>query len=174
MYAGHAGLSLAAFRMRSSAPLWVLVLASQAPDWSDAIFCTAGVRTLSPGLLSHSIPAVMVLCVLGAVLYRMVAGEWRGAIPIALLIASHLLADLITGSKTLWPGAPLVGLRLYQNPVADFILEGLVVVAGWAIYSRTGGTARRTGRDVMLLASLLALQGAGAITFLLFPITAKC
>ena len=75
------------------------------------------------------------------------------------VIVSHMLLDWITGYKATWPGGPMIGLRLYGHPIADFVVEGLVIVAGALLYGRTLPPRRRPWIDVaLMLVALLVLQ----------------
>lgn len=158
MYIGHAGAALAAMRARTSVGLLVLLLATYTPDWVDAGLCLAGVY--SPlGMLSHSIPAVLILMLAGFTAYAAATHDWTGALVIAAVILSHMLLDWITGYKPTWPGGPMVGLGLYDHPVADFFVEAVVIVAGALAYRRTLPQRRRRWRDFsIMLGALLALQ----------------
>ena len=117
MYIGHAGAALAAMRARTSVGLLVLLLATYTPDWVDAGLCLAGVY--SPlGMLSHSIPAVLILMLAGFTAYAAATHDWTGALVIAAVILSHMLLDWITGYKPTWPGGPMVGLRRGRTGVS--------------------------------------------------------
>ena len=64
MYIGHVGAALAAKRVRATIGLLPLLVATYVPDWVDTGMCLAG--SYDPiGMLSHSIPAVLSLAVLG-------------------------------------------------------------------------------------------------------------
>jgi len=64
MYIGHVGAALAAKRVRGSIALLVLLVATYAPDWVDMGMCVAGAYNPA-GILSHSIPAVLTLMLVG-------------------------------------------------------------------------------------------------------------
>jgi hypothetical protein len=85
--------------------------------------------------------------------------DWRSALVVAGVVVSHMLLDWITSYKPTWPGGPMIGLSLYAHPVADFIVEGVVIVIGVLLYLRTLPTLRRGWLDVsMMLGALLGLQ----------------
>src|ERR1044071_5918633 len=123
MNAGHVGVALGAHGIRKAIPLWFLIIASQLPDWTDAAFCLANVRPSTPGILSHSIPAVSLLALLAALAYvirmRDPAGMLRGAV----VVFSHAAGDYLPGLKPTWSGGPMIGLMLYRRPLIDFIVE---------------------------------------------------
>lgn len=180
MYAGHIGIALAAKRVWPLAPLWMLVIAAELPDWADGVLCVVGVRSTVYGMMSHSIPAVLILGItaatLGVVVERPHPMVLRSVFAAVLtMVVLHTVADFTTGSKPTWPGGPMIGLGLYRFPVADFLLEAAVVVIGWRMYRATlpaTSHARRVSN--VLLASLLLLQLAADISFALVPGLKKC
>lgn len=172
MYIGHIGAALAAKRLRPQIGLAVLLLATYTPDWIDAGFCLAG----SPQpMLSHSLPAVAVLALAGASAYGVAARDWTSAIVVAAMVMSHAILDYVTGYKPTWPGGPVIGLGLYGNPVADFIVEGAVIALGVALYARTLPSRRIFSADVLLMAgALLSMQLAIDVGRALMRSTQKC
>jgi len=158
MYVGHVGFALAAKRFRASIGLLTLLVATYVPDWVDGGLCVAGVYN-PEGMLSHSIPAVLLFALAGFSLYALRSGDRTGALIVAGVIVSHMLLDWVTGYKATWPGGPMIGLRLYSHPIADFVVEGLVIVAGALLYGRTLPPRRRPWIDVaLMLVALLVLQ----------------
>jgi len=175
MYGGHVGIALAGKGYRSTVPLWLLLIATQLPDWTDAVVCAAGIESPPSGMLSHSIPAVAVLAAVLALLYFAFARDFGAAALVAAIVASHAVADYATGLKPTWPGGPYIGLQLYRHPAIDFILEAAVIVIGWMIYRRSLPDERRKSSPVnVLLVCLLLLQLAASVSFSLFPGVKKC
>jgi hypothetical protein len=174
MYIGHVGAALAAKRVRPSIGLLVLLLATYAPDWVDLGMCVSG--AYNPlGILSHSIPAVLTLMLVGFTGYAAATRDWTGALIVAAVILSHMLLDWITGYKPTWPGGPMIGLQLYDHPVADFIAEGIVILAGALLYARTLPPRRRPWIDIsIMLGALLALQLTIDVAHLLVKSLPKC
>jgi hypothetical protein len=174
MYIGHVGAALAAKRVRRSIGLLVLLVATYAPDWVDTGLCMAG--AFSPqGMLSHSIPAVALFALIGFAAYATATRDWRGALVVAAVILSHMLLDWITGYKPTWPGGPLIGLRLYDYPIADFIAEGAVIAIGAILYARTLPPRRRPWVDLSLMFSVLLLLQLGLdIARMVMKTTLKC
>jgi len=174
MYIGHVGAALAAKRLRAGIGLFVLLLATYAPDWVDGGLCLAGFSN-PVGMLSHSVPAVLLLALAGFILYALKTRDYSAALIVAGLILSHMVLDWITGYKPTWPGGPMIGLRLYGQPVADFIVEGLVIVAGVVLYGRTLPPRRRPWIDVsIMLGALLVLQLGIDIAHLMMKSLPKC
>jgi membrane-bound metal-dependent hydrolase YbcI (DUF457 family) len=126
-------------------------------------------------MLSHSLPAVAVLAAALALVYLAVARDLAAAAFVAAIVVSHAVADYATGLKPTWPGGPHIGLQLYQHPALDFVVEGIVIVLGWAVYRRSLPEERRKSNPVnLLLFCLLLLQLAASVSFSLFPGIKKC
>jgi membrane-bound metal-dependent hydrolase YbcI (DUF457 family) len=174
MYIGHVGAALAAKRVRASIGLLPLLIATYAPDWIDTGMCVT--RSYDArGMLSHSIPAVLSLALVGYVAYAAVSRDWTGGLVIAAVIISHVLLDWITGYKPTWPGGPMIGLRLYDHPIADFVTESVVIGIGAVLYARTLPRQRRAWVDASIMAgALLVLQLTIDVAHLLMPSLAKC
>lgn len=175
MYGGHIALGISARRWVPIVPLWLLVAASQLPDWIDVAVCTARPGSISPALFSHSLPAVALLAAAAGIIGRFVFGSWYVAKVLALLVISHLIGDFITGSKPTWSGGPRVGLKLYSRPLLDFLFESAVIAWGWWMYR---STFRPVNRDTLavrgMLVGLLALQAVADIAFSMAPGITKC
>ena len=175
MYGGHVGIALAGKGFRKTIPLWVLIIATQLPDWADAAVCSAGVSSPPSEMLSHSIPAIAVLAVVMAAVYYAAQRDGASSLLVAIIVASHMLADFLTGLKPTWPGGPHIGLQLYQRPAIDFVVESVIIVIGWLIYRRSLPEGRRTSAPAFLiLASVLLFQLAASMSFALFPGIKKC
>ena len=175
MYGGHIGIALAGKGVRWTIPLWVLLLATQLPDWTDAAVCAAGISSPPSGMLSHSLAAVAVQGSSLAVLYYAATRDATAAAVVGLVVASHAVADYATGLKPTWPGGPWIGLQLYQQPAIDLVVEAIVIVIGWLLYRRGLPPDRRRSTAVMLmLITLVLLQLAASVSFALFPGMRKC
>ncbi|MFL5488053.1 MAG: metal-dependent hydrolase [Gemmatimonadaceae bacterium] len=174
MYIGHVGAALAAKRARASIGLLLLLVATYAPDWIDTGLCLAG-RYDPQGMLSHSIPAVVLWAAIGFASYAVVTRDWRGALIIGAVIISHMLLDWITGYKPTWRGGPMIGLRLYDHPIADFVAEGSVIAFGTILYARTLPPRSRPWIDIsIMLGALLVLQLTIDVAHLLMKNIPKC
>ena len=174
MYIGHVGAALAAKRARRSIGLLVLLVATYAPDWVDTGLCLGG--AFNPvGMLSHSIPAVLLFAVLGFAAYAAFTRDWTGALVVAAVVVSHILLDYITGYKPTWPGGPMIGLQLYEHPILDFFAEAIVIVAGALLYARTLPRRERPWTDLSLMAgALLIMQLAIDVAHLMLKSLPKC
>jgi membrane-bound metal-dependent hydrolase YbcI (DUF457 family) len=174
MYIGHVGAALAAKRLRASIGLFALLVATYVPDWVDGGLCLAGVNN-PQGMLSHSIPAVFLFALAGFVVYALSTRDFAAALIVAGVIVSHMFLDWITGYKPTWPGGPMIRLQLYGHPIADFVVEGLVIVVGAALYGRTLPPRRRPWIDVsIMLGALLVLQLGIDIAHIMMKSLLKC
>jgi len=175
VFGGHIGVAIGAFGLRQTVPLWLLIIASQLPDWADATLCLANARPVVPGMLSHSVPAVIVLAGVAAAVAYAMSRDVASSGLVALVVASHYVGDYFTGIKPTWPGGPMVGLELYRQPALDFLLESAVIALGWTIYRRSFPPERRSSREVVaVLVVLVMVQLAGDIFFSLAPGLKKC
>lgn len=174
MYIGHVGAALAAKRLRTSIGLLTLLVATYSPDWVDSALCLAGVSN-PQGMLSHSVPAVVVFSMAGLALYILNTRDWTGGLLVAGVILSHMFLDWVTGYKPTWPGGPMIGLRLYSHPVLDFMVEGVLIAVGVALYRRTLPSRQHAWRDVsVMLGALLLLQLGVDLAHMLFKTLPKC
>ena len=175
MYGGHVGIALAGKGYRSTVPLWVLLIATQLPDWADAAACYAGASSPPSEILSHSLPAVAVLATVFALFYYVAARDVAASALAGAIVVSHMIADYVTGLKPTWPGGPFIGLEVYRHPALDFGIESIVIIVGWMIYRRSLPVDRRDSSPVrVMLFCLLLLQLAASVSFSLFPGIKKC
>jgi hypothetical protein len=174
MYIGHVGVALAGKRARASVGLLVLLVATYAPDWVDAGLCVAGVYN-PDALFSHSVPAIALLALVGLAAYGLTTRDWTGGIIVGGVVVSHMLLDWVTGHKPSWPGGQMIGLGLYAHPVADFIVEGVLIVIGALLYGRTLPSRQRAWRDVsIMIGALVALQLGIDVAHMLLKTLPKC
>lgn len=167
MYMGHLGIALGARAVRPSLPLWSFVGASLLPDLANAIWNLTPIGDRQD-LLSHSIPAVLVLAGVTWLTNGLARKDWRGGALLATVVLSHPIADYITSREAAWPGGPIIGAHLYLHHRWDFVVEGIVIVVGWALYQRSLLTTERLAWPLCgMLAFLLGLQ----FCFTLLPIT---
>ncbi len=176
MYAGHVGVALGLRRAAGAPPLWLLVLASQGPDWADAVGQLFRLPAVDPGWSPHGLIPVAAGALGVAALAARLAPASARARPALLAAggyASHWVCDTVTAYKPTWPHGPMVGLYLYGRPAIDFAVETVVVIAGWALW-RGSLPSRDAGVDAdgdgpvdgvpartvsaLLLVALVALQ----------------
>ncbi len=176
MYAGHIGFGLGAYSFRKTAPLWLLLLAAQIPDWLDAGACIADINPGPYGIHTHGLVAVGGAAVICALFAYAVTRDVVAALIVAVVVVSHWGLDLFTGVKPTWPGGPVLGLQLYSRPLIDVALETATILAGWLLYRRTlPERVRGSGWTYATLFSLCALQIlAGGALALSLGRNAKC
>jgi membrane-bound metal-dependent hydrolase YbcI (DUF457 family) len=174
MYIGHVGVALGAKRLRTGVGLFALLVATYTPDWVDSGLCLAGVYN-PLGMLSHSIPAVALFALVGFCLYALKTRDLTASLIVAGVVVSHMVLDWVTGYKPTWPGGPMIGLGLYGHPVADFFVEGLLIVAGALLYGRTLPPRQRPWIDVStMLGALLLLQLGIDVAHMMMTSLPKC
>jgi multisubunit Na+/H+ antiporter MnhE subunit len=117
----------------------------------------------------------VLLSLAGFAIYALKTRDLTAASVVAGVILSHVLLDWVTGYKPTWPGGPMIGLGLYSRPVADFIVEGLLIGMGVLLYGRTLPSRQRQWIDVsIMLGALLALQLGIDVAHVLFKSLPKC
>lgn len=155
-------------------PLWILIFASQLPDWADAAFCLS-LRQSSSALLTHSIPAVALLGTAAAIVFWLASRDARGAVLVLAVVMTHAFGDYVTGIKPTWPGGPMIGLQLYRQPALDFVFESAVIALGWVFYRRSFPPEKRSSREVVVvLVALVLIQLAADIVFFTTSGLKKC
>jgi hypothetical protein len=153
---GHLGLGLAAQPAAPKAPLWTLLVASEALDLLSLGFMTAGLERQSvsttdlergvqvsvPGSVpwSHGLGMSLVWSVIAAALAFLFYRDRRTSVVIGLLILSHWGLDFIVHPPDLpllGEGSPTVGLGLWTSGrglVLSALLELVLLAGGISIY----------------------------------------
>ncbi len=168
MYAGHIGFALGAYSFRRTIPLWLILIASQIPDWLDAGMCIADVDRGPYGLYTHGIIVVVAAGVVFTLITLAATHDVTSALIVGFVTLSHYPLDYLTGLKPTWAGGPIIGLDLYSRPFVDLALEGVTIIAGWLLYRRAlPAAARDDGMTYAVLFSLLALQVLAGVAFAL-------
>jgi hypothetical protein len=154
---GHLGVAAAARGRWPVASLLWLVPVAFAPDLLDFGYALLGI--CSPyGLYSHTVHAAALTgAVLGGIAF-LATGSRAAGVLTAAVVLSHLPLDLLTGHKIFWPGGPLVGLRLYHQPLLDFLAEVPVLLGGWWLLRRDPRAPRWATVGATALA-LVVVQG---------------
>jgi len=174
VYLGHVGIALGAKGVRRDIGLLVLLVATYAPDWIDSGLCLAGAYD-PRGMLSHSLPAVALLSAIVLTTYRVKRGDMVSGLVVAGVVISHMVFDWITGYKPTWPGGPMIGLRLYAHPIADLILESVVIIVGVILYRRSLPARARPWIDVAtMIGALVVMQSVITIARALTVSVPKC
>jgi hypothetical protein len=141
---------------RPRIPMALLVPVAFAPDWIEWFFDPTGHRNRE---ISHSLVSIGIGATIFAFGYLLATGDRISAGVVWLTYASHWPADFITGLKPTWPGGPMVGLFLYRHPIADTIVESLIVLACWLAYRASLPPASRNRAVGFLVPiGLIAMQ----------------
>jgi hypothetical protein len=158
MYAGHLGVALAAKGLRRDEPLAILIVASIATDLVVAGLDLVGVD-VPADLSPHSVPGTAALgLALGSIVFACTRSARRAAL-VGSVVLLHTLADYVTSYMPTWPGGPKVGLFLYRFPIADLVIECIVIFAGWWVYRRgLAPKVRNSWATWAMLTVLLACQ----------------
>ena len=144
MYVGHLGIAMAARTADREVPVLVYVAAAIAPDL--LVVRQAHLLAFAP--------------LLALVTAAVVMGVWRSrraAVVTALAAFSHYAVDMVTNRLAAWPGASRWGFEVYDRPLTDFVLEGVLIVVGWSLWQRGTDDADRRLAWAVLLA-LVAVQ----------------
>ena len=169
MYVGHYAASLALKRVEKRASLGVLFLAVQFVDIVFFPLVLLGIERLNivenftqsthfeleymP--YTHSLVAFLIWSGLAYALFRWVIVKSRSiALVVALAVMSHWLLDVIvhTPDLPLWNDASLkLGLGLWNNAVATYVLEAAILLAGLWLYLRSTEATTRTGKYGMAI-----------------------
>lgn len=174
MYLGHVGIALGAKGMRREVSLLVLLVATYAPDWIDGGLCVIGAYD-PRGMFSHSFPAIALLVVIVLTIFRVKKRDMISGLVVCAVVMSHMIFDWITGYKPTWPSGPMIGLRLYSHPVANLVLETVVILIGVFLYRRSLPPRARPWIDLAAMAGvLIAMQAIIIIARALTASLPKC
>lgn len=158
MVVGHISLSYVARARWPRAALVALLVATMLPDLADFVLPQGNQCRTTCGMYTHAFPAVLVLAAAMATLswaiwHRRVTSALAGA-----LVVLHVVFDYATGYKAFWLGGPQTGLSLYRFGLADFVIESIMMTAGWLVL-RGSPDAPRWAVHPVALALLIAVQG---------------
>jgi len=176
MFIGHAATGFAARKLAPRAALPWLLVAPWLLDFLWPVFLVLGIERVRPRVAaspflnldfvsypwSHSLLMALVWAVLFGFAYARATRDRRGALVIGALVVSHWAMDLLVHvpDLPLWPGrSPLLGLGLWRFPAYTMFVEGLMFVAGLAVYVGCTRPLDRTGNLALggLVAFLLAI-----------------
>lgn len=180
MFVGHLAVALGARAAEPRVPLGVAVAAAFALDLAWPILLLVGLETVrvQPGDTaftslafesypwSHSAALVLVWSLVAGVLARATLRSSRAGALVGALVFSHWLLDVVTHRPDLplWPGGPLVGLRLWDSIPGTIVVEGGLLAAGLVMYLRTTSPRDAAGRW-----ALAALVGLAATIWISQP-----
>ena len=175
MYVGHYAASLALKRFEKRASLGILFLAVQFVDIVFFPLVLLGVERLNivenftqathfeleymP--YTHSLVAFLMWSGLAYALFRWVIVKSHSvAVVVALAVMSHWVLDVVvhTPDMPLWNDASLkLGFGLWNNAVATYLLEAVLLLAGLWLYLRATQATTKTGKYGMAVFVVLLL-----------------
>lgn len=175
MFIGHAAVGFAARKWAPRANLAWLLTAPWLLDLLWPGFLLLGVERVRPQAAvspfvnlefvsypwSHSLLMAVVWGIAFGAIYRAVTRDARGAWVIGGLVVSHWLLDAVVHvpDLPLAPGLPArVGFGLWRHPAFTMGLEGLMFIAGLAVYVACTRPRDRVG-DLALAGVVAALLG---------------
>ena len=179
MLAGHYTTAFVAKAASPSTPLWVLLLAAQLVDvlWVLAILTGVERARLDHSLASnpldlyympftHSLAGTLVWAVVAfAVATKVLRLPAGAALLVAGVVTSHWFLDLVVHRPdlTIAGGDERVGLALWNQPLAAYALEVVLVVASVALASKACATSAASQRAWLGLGiGLVLMQTAAA------------
>jgi hypothetical protein len=161
MFVGHFALGFAAKRVTPRVSLAVLFAAAQLADLLWPVLLAFGLEQvrIDPGNTaftpldfvsypySHSLLLLAVWGIAFGWLYRLVTGDGRAFLVLAVLVVSHWVLDFVTHrpDMPLYPGGPKLGLGLWNSVPATMALELTMYGVGLWIYFRASRARDKTG-----------------------------
>lgn len=179
MFIGHYSTAFTARKLKPAIPLWHVFIAAQLVDFGWAILVMLGVENvrviphfMEASMLdlyympyTHSLPGSMIWAIGAGALYGLF---WKGerklsaGLIFGAVVFSHWLLDLIVHAPDLllYPGGPMVGFALWNSLVWSQLVEGGLLLAGFAIYMVCTKPKTKSGvwAPFALLAFMIALQ----------------
>src|SRR5262245_38013657 len=162
VFVGHLAVALAGKRAAPRLPLAALTSAAFGLDLLWPIFVLAGIEVVrvDPGNTaftpldfvsypwSHSLLVSAVWGAIAWVVASRTLRDQRAGIVAALLVMSHWVLDVISHrpDMPLWPNGPRIGLGLWNSVPATFLVEGVLLTIGLAIYVRAAPPRDAVGR----------------------------
>ncbi|WP_017599935.1 hypothetical protein [Nocardiopsis lucentensis] len=187
MLAGHFGVAGVVKAWRPALPMGALLVATQLPDLAFGPLALLGAESMEPAEpdltgygsflitapFSHALVSNLVFAFLvGGLTHLFLRDQWGRDAGLVLggVVFSHWLLDLVVHRPDLpvLPGGdgdlPLLGLGLWELPVATAVVEGALVLAGAVLYtwrtfrgqlSRTRASLYSAGIGLLLVGSFV-------------------
>ena len=153
---GHLGVAFAAKTLVPKAPLWTLLVASEALDFLSFGFIMLGIekmavsqigfeygiQTITPGSVpwSHGLFISVVWSLIFTAIAYLFLKDWKTSGMIGLVTFSHWILDFIVHPPDLpllFSNSPVLGLSLWASGpgfILSIILELALLIGGIAIY----------------------------------------
>jgi len=179
MFVGHLAVALTAKRAEPRLSLGTWVAAAFGLDLLWPIFLLIGIEhvRIDPGNTaftplafddypwSHSLLMASVWGAIAALFIYPRVRARAGALLVGAAVVSHWVLDWITHRPDLplWPGGAKVGLGLWNSIPATLVIEGALIAAGIAFYTRRFPARDRVGRwgFWMFIAVMTAIWASG-------------
>lgn len=160
MITGHLGIAAGArsFSRKPMGPILfiALLMAAFVPDAVDTLYWA--LNFCSPyGLYSHTTWAVVLEAAIVGGAAFLATGSRGIALTFTVVVLLHSPADYFTGRKLFAPGGEMLGLRLYERPLLDCLLEGSVLLVGWLLLRRSG-RGPRWATSIWAFVAMLLVQ----------------
>ena len=156
MVVGHLGVAYLGKASRPTLPLALLAVAAYGPDLFR--FAASPFR-IDIEIASHSIPAVLVIGAVIALVAARRVGGLAGALTVIAVCFLHWQADVFTGCKPVFNSETWLGFIRYRHPAVDVSVELGLFVAGWLACRRTSvARQKRFAYSVWILLAAAALQ----------------
>jgi hypothetical protein len=155
MIIGHIGIAFAAKSRWQRIPLFALLVATFAPDILRELLAAFLLPLRETNLYSHALPwSVALALVAGALAWA--ALEDRTAVLVVMgVVLSHVVLDMISGSKPLWNNGP-EGMDLGRVEQVELLVEATLLLVGWRLLRRVEPRGWMTHRWLPTL--LIAIQ----------------
>lgn len=171
MFIGHFAVGFASKKFSPQLSLGTAFIACQLLDLLWPIFLLTGIERaeISPGITAltpfdfvyypytHSLLFAFLWSVVFAGGYYLLRRDSRGSLVCALLVLSHWLLDLLVHRPDLpiYPGGPVAGLGLWNQPVLETVIELSMFTLGVISYLSQTDAKDKIGKYA--LASLILL-----------------
>jgi hypothetical protein len=191
MFIGHFGVGLALKRADKALSLGLLFTAAQLPDLIYGVALLVGVEKLNiiAGTnpltsveyiffpYSHSLTATLLWAGLVALIFLIAPfksslPKSKTALVMATAVLSHFILDVIVHNPDmdlLGNGVYKIGLGLWNNPIASYTVEALLLITGLWIYLRTTKSTAFSGKYGLLILSVILLMMNAVNAFELYP-----
>ena len=114
MFMGHLGTRSAQKGAREHISLPSLCLVAIGPNLVDFSLERSG-HSQGAGLWTHSLASMLCYAVILFTGYSVITQRYEAALLLGLIAGSHVLADLITSHRVLWPGGPRSACTFYLH-----------------------------------------------------------
>ena len=159
MVVGHLGIAYIGKATRPTLPLALLAVAAYGPDLFRVAASPLPIAPRIAEIASHSIPAVLVIGAVIALIAARRVGGIAGGITVIAVCFLHWPADVFTGCKPVFGGETWLGFIRYRHPAVDVPVELGLLIAGWLACRKTSeARQKRFAYSIWILVAAAALQ----------------